>query len=559
MTQHTIRRRCVAFLAIGAMAALAMPSTAQAALQLADLGVKQSMSVKASNGESLEGKDLRAIQLATYTAASVDGNTIVGYDLTTNTALASDITAAAKTAGATDANLTVNGKNDPMVWVVKNLTDSRSDPWSGKLRNFCNSLAKQTNFAKQEGTTVATLSQDKTTMSTGNVLVPGIYAIVDRTPATTTPSSGTAVKTTASIMMMNGTAVNGISQLRTANGTTLTLGQVIYKVSSVETPDKKVNVGSTWKDSASEAIGKNLTYRVTQKIPNWTGYDHYYLALNDTLGAGLDYGSLTSITVGGKTLASTFYKENVNGKTISWLFGVNGDILASDASKAALPVGATITVTYTARLNGNAVIGSPCNVNSIDLEYSHNPNAWQDHNNQPGNEVKVCTGEIALRKVDAKNQKLTGAKFTIAQGTNDKTPLKLVSLGNGNYRLATSGDTTTTTTFEAGETKIQGLKGTYTITETQAPQDYSSLMLPSAVVTVNVDDATMTWSIDVKSDPNNLIKKYDNHTVAVTNIRTITEIPLTGAAGLTMLFSIAALLFIGGIVMLRMCKSADDR
>ena len=109
-----------------------------------------------------------------------------------------------------------------------------------------------------------------------------------------------------------------------------------------------------------------------------------------------------------------------------------------------------------------------------------------------------------------------------------------------------------------GETKIQGLKGEYTITETQAPQDYSSLMLPSAVVTVNVDDTNMTWSLDVKSDPNNLIKKGDSHTVVVTNIRTITEIPLTGAAGLTMLFSIAALLFIGGIVMLRMCRSSND-
>ena len=318
----------------------------------------------------------------------MDGNTIVGYDLTTNTALASDITAAAKAAGATDTNLTVNGKNDPMVWVVKNLTDSRSDPWSGKLRNFCNSLAKQTNFAKQDGTAVSTLSQDKATMSTGNVLVPGIYAIVDRTPATTTLSSGTAIKTTASIMMMNGTAVNGVNQLRTAGGTTLTLGQVIYKVSNVESPDKKVNVGSAWKDSASEAIGKDLTYRVTQKIPNWTGYEHYYLALNDTLGAGLDYGSLTSITVGGKALASTFYKENVNGKTISWLFGVNGDILASDASKAALPVGATITVTYKARLNGNAVIGSPCNVNSIDLEYSHNPTHGRTTTTSPATRLK---------------------------------------------------------------------------------------------------------------------------------------------------------------------------
>ena len=51
-------------LALGMIAALAMPGTAQATPQLGDLGVKQSMSVKASNGESLEGKDLRAIQLA---------------------------------------------------------------------------------------------------------------------------------------------------------------------------------------------------------------------------------------------------------------------------------------------------------------------------------------------------------------------------------------------------------------------------------------------------------------------------------------------------------------
>ena len=55
-------------------------------------------------------------------------------------------------------------------------------------------------------------------------------------------------------------------------------------------------------------------------------------------------------------------------------------------------------------------------------------------------------------------------------------------------------------------------------------------MLPSAVVTVNVDDTNMTWSLDVKSDPNNLIKKGDSHTWSSPTSRTITEIPLTGAA-----------------------------
>ncbi|MCQ4974590.1 SpaA isopeptide-forming pilin-related protein, partial [Bifidobacterium pseudocatenulatum] len=70
-----------------------------------------------------------------------------------------------------------------------------------------------------------------------------------------------------------------------------------------------------------------------------------------------------------------------------------------------------------------------------------------------------------------------------------------------------SGDTTTTTTYEAGENKIQGLKGEYTITETQAPKDYSSLMLRCAVVSFYVDDTNLTWSLYVKSDPNNLFKK----------------------------------------------------
>ncbi|MFR5100106.1 MAG: hypothetical protein ACLTDO_05765 [Bifidobacterium pseudocatenulatum] len=74
MTQHTIRRRWTSMLALGMIAALAMPGTAQATPQLGDLGVKQSMSVKASNGESLE-QDSR--HPACHTAASVDGNMIV--------------------------------------------------------------------------------------------------------------------------------------------------------------------------------------------------------------------------------------------------------------------------------------------------------------------------------------------------------------------------------------------------------------------------------------------------------------------------------------------------
>ncbi len=130
---------------------------------------------------SLEAATSRAIQLATYTAASVDGSTIVGCDLTTNTGIR--VTAAAKVAGAHRYE-TVNGENDPMVWVVKNCTDSRSDPWS-ELRNFCNSLAKRSNFDKQDGTAVFHCQAQSHHVDRQHTRAE-IYAIVDRTPATTT-------------------------------------------------------------------------------------------------------------------------------------------------------------------------------------------------------------------------------------------------------------------------------------------------------------------------------------------------------------------------------------
>lgn len=148
MTQHTIRRRWTSMLALGMIAALAMPGTAQATPQLGDLGVKQSMNVKASNGESLEGKDLRAIQLHPYHRRKRGRQHDRRLRSDHEHGIGIRHHRGSKAAGATDTNLTVNGKNDPMVWVVKNLTDSRSDPWSGKLRNFCNSLAKQTNFCQ---------------------------------------------------------------------------------------------------------------------------------------------------------------------------------------------------------------------------------------------------------------------------------------------------------------------------------------------------------------------------------------------------------------------------
>lgn len=64
------------------LAAMILQPAAQATPQLADLKVKQSMSVQAGTQVSLTGKTLTAIPLASYTAANVTDGKMVGYDLT---------------------------------------------------------------------------------------------------------------------------------------------------------------------------------------------------------------------------------------------------------------------------------------------------------------------------------------------------------------------------------------------------------------------------------------------------------------------------------------------
>lgn len=99
------------------------------------------------------------------------------------------------------------------------------------LRNFCNSLAKQTKLRQAWNGVFPHQAKTKPPCRPATYSYREIYAIVERVhrrqPAF---AYSTAIKTTASIMMMNGTAVNGVNQLRTAGGTTLT--RAIYKVSN---------------------------------------------------------------------------------------------------------------------------------------------------------------------------------------------------------------------------------------------------------------------------------------------------------------------------------------
>lgn len=518
----------VAALAAGAGSAAA----AETSVSAADLAKSQHITVKAD--ADISSKNLVAIQLAAYSAAQTDGTNITGYDLK-DAGLAAAVDDALTKAGisrtASGNASTVYETANPMAWVVTNLLDSTSSPWAGQLRNFLDQLKNEQAVKAAAGTKLAK-GADANTM-TANV-TPGVYAIIDRT------TDGKA-----SIAMVNGTGINGMTTLKGKDGKTYKLGEVEYKVSDAPVPVKKIVEDGQSKDTNETAIGKTVNYKVTAKVPNWTGYDHYYLALNDTMSQGLTFNNDVKATVAGKTVTVKTVRDN--GR-IRILFAPTSDN-SSDivADKANYPVDADIVVTYSATVNRNAVIGGNGNPNGIELEYSHNPNTVTDHETTPGNTVKTYVGAFAIVKQDSKGANLEGAEFNVYEA-GKTTPVKFVKTGN-TYRVADKTETTgTTTTVTAGNATITGVDGAYDVVETKSP--FGNAIKARFTTTVTVNQKTGEYKAALtKADANHLVASDNKFTLTVTNCRNIGDMPKTGATWLAIYTTAGLLLVAAGAAM----------
>lgn len=521
---------------IAAVAALAAgvgsAAAAETSVSAADLAKSQPITVKAD--ADISSKNLVAIQLAAYSAAQTDGTNITGYDLK-DAGLAAAVDDALTKAGisrtASGNASTVYETANPMAWVVTNLLDSTSSPWAGQLRNFLDQLKNERAVKAAAGTKLAK-GADANTM-TANV-TPGVYAIIDRT------TDGKA-----SIAMMNGTGINGMTTLKGKDGKTYKLGEVEYKVSDAPVPVKKIVEDGQSKDTNETAIGKTVNYKVTAKVPNWTGYDHYYLALNDTMSQGLTFNNDVKATVAGKTV--TVKTVSDNGR-IRILFAPTSDN-SSDivADKANYPVDADIVVAYSATVNRNAVIGGNGNPNGIELEYSHNPNTVTDHETTPGNTVKTYVGAFAIVKQDSKGASLEGAEFNVYEA-GKTTPVKFVKTGN-TYRVADKTETTgTTTTVTAGNATITGVDGAYDVVETKSPFGNAIKARFTATVTVNQKTGEYKAAL-TKADANHLVASDNKFTLTVTNCRNIGDMPKTGATWLAIYTTAGLLLVAAGAAM----------
>lgn len=320
---------------------------------------------------------------------------------------------------------------------------------------------------------------------------------------------------------------------------------------------KKVQVDGTGKDATDAKIGDSLTFTLTSTIPDMSAYNTYTFNFKDTLSKGLTFGQVNSVKVGDTTLTKgTDYTVSTSeGSDKNTLLTVT---MNDFKNKQQANAGKKITVTYTATLNENAVVGGAGNTNSAKIQYSNDPSTNGTGESEPS-KVRVFTYGFTVDKYtgdkyDNAATRLAGAEFTLAPKNGTAISFVQVTAGsataNAVYRVAKAGETgtTTITTPANGKVVFQGLEnGEYTLTETKAPAGYNKLA--SAIgVKVNgqnngTDTTDATVTITYNNDNGSSYNQTASNGVIPVQNKSGAILPGTGGMG-TIAFTVIGVLVI---------------
>lgn len=325
---------------------------------------------------------------------------------------------------------------------------------------------------------------------------------------------------------------------------------------ALPTVDKKVQVNGTGQNATDAKIGDTLKFTLTSTIPDMSAYNTYTFNFKDTLSKGLTFEQVKSVKVEDKTLSvNTDYTVTPPTAPNNTLTVAMNDFKAKQQAN----VGKKITVTYTATLNKDAVVGGAGNVNSATIQYSNNPSTNGTGESEPS-KVRVFTYGFTVDKYTGKNYddtatRLAGAEFTLAH--KGGTAISFVKVAdsatqNAVYRVAKAdeaGATTTITTPANGKVEFRGLEnGEYTLTETKAPAGYNKLASAIGVKVhgqnngTDTTHATVTITYNNDNNGSNYDQTASNGVIPVQNKSGVT-LPGTGGMG-TIAFTVIGVLVI---------------
>ncbi|GAA0640781.1 SpaA isopeptide-forming pilin-related protein [Bifidobacterium pullorum] len=593
--------------ALGVVAAAAMAVTGAAALSgtanaaVGDIDISSAtITINAGDEDQFTGRDLKYIKLAEYDKYEATGQSSVLSIHTVDNVR--DFVEKALETVTNDSDpkppsYDADKDGDPMAWIANHLDNSGDAPYSGVLRDFVTKLYDDANFVKLITSTMTTTT-DTGASRTYTMAAPGVYLIVDE-GATTVGNAATQA-----IPMLVGTQIKVnvgatdkpvVPGIPDANGY---LGGVVNLKNEL-TPVKKTVSG----EGATPGVGDTRTYTIAGEVPNWVGKDlsdtanpQPVFTFTDTPGKGqtVDFSSIkvyvdknnNGEAEEGESITAYDQISNPNGYVLTGT-GVfaspTGSIDADFVSGSDPQVLSSFTVTLTAYMKTIAqdteYIGKPVvltyevtvNADAVNLE-GNIANTVEVNNNGSTNEASASLPKpqtITFRKTDRDNNDLANAQFSLVkQGDTDAVKVSETTTGTpGSYIVdpvtGVQADGTRTVDQDGtvtsrnplvsgtdGMVTVAGLgEGTYTVTETHAPDGFIEVGLPSFTVTIGHDaNGNPTVDYGKGSDPFGLVTLPTNdNPLKVMNVRSITQLPLTGAAGITLFMVLGLLIASAGV------------
>ncbi len=284
-------------------------------------------------------------------------------------------------------------------------------------------------------------------------------------------------------------------------------------------------------DKESVEVGEVVTYTITSKVPDTTGFTSYTYKITDEMSDGLTFQNDVKITVGGTELAKDLYTLTINEAGTE--FELTIDVMELQAQ-----FGAEIKVTYTAVVNENAV--AAIENNKAVLEYSNNPVDGTETTKTPEEIETVYSAKVVIDKYNAEDEtkKLANAKFVLYKLDDEK---KLYYKYNEETDTVSwvedIAEATVAVTDENGAANFAGLKdGEYYLQEVEAPIGYNKLTEDLNVI-ISGTDAThkALESLVVTSKVANNVGS---------------ELPETGGIGTTIFYIVGAVMMILAVVVL---------
>lgn len=445
-------------------------------------------------------------------------------------------------------------------------------------KGFAEALSNTDNFPADGANTrlVAKIAM-KNTKGTGTALAAGgstqldkgYYLIVDSTADGQTVYNPAVLAITSDIEIKDKTDVPTLEKKVQENKKDAT-GDTAY--------------GSKFNDVADYNIGDDVPFHLIGSVPDMSQYETYTYKFTDTFDKGFDAVDTSNV----KVYLSNDKKLDLEGESVdtditSYFSGTNGSIQYTPATeaqgetagtKATLTVSTKdlkkaatyskeqpqyVIVSYTAKLNANAKIGLPGNVNEAYLTYSNKPDQSGQGENQPtGNtpedKVIVFTYGLDVTKVDSKNTetKLKDAEFKLK---NSDGKWATITDGKVTGWADTELQGSVLKSDESGKFKVEGLDdGEYTLKETKAPAGYN---LPADGFSVTLTATTannQAWDGTATKALTNLAVKVgqtDGTGDVTTGLGAITikntqgsSLPSTGGMGTVLLYVAGIAVFV---------------